>query len=137
MAERPLFSSESVTEGHPDKLADRISDSVLDAILAQDRDARVACETSTTTGLVLVFALLATANSGGYRYGVGDQAFYIPATELRLTPDAFPRDRALIASQARLTIVDEALAARYPFPEHPLNGAWPEIRRADGTVIRP
>ena len=46
---------------------------------------------------MLVFALLATANSGGYRYGVGDQAFYIPATELRLTPDAFPRDRALIA----------------------------------------
>lgn len=62
-------------------------------------------------GLVLVFALLATANSGGYRYGVGDQAFYIPATELRLTPESFPRDRALIESQARLTIVDEALAA--------------------------
>ena len=52
--ERVLFSSESVTEGHPDKMCDQISDSVLDAILAQDPDARVACETAVTTGLVMV-----------------------------------------------------------------------------------
>jgi hypothetical protein len=57
-----------------------------------------------------LFILLATANSGGYRYGVGDQAFYQPATELRLHPELFPRDRSLIESQARLTVVDEALA---------------------------
>ena len=50
-----LFTSESVTEGHPDKLADQISDAVLDAYLAQDPAARVACETSVTTGLVLLF----------------------------------------------------------------------------------
>jgi S-adenosylmethionine synthetase len=50
-----LFTSESVTEGHPDKLADQISDAVLDAYLAQDPLARVACETSVTTGLVLLF----------------------------------------------------------------------------------
>ncbi len=49
-----LFTSESVTEGHPDKLCDQISDGVLDAILAQDPQARVACETATTTGLVIV-----------------------------------------------------------------------------------
>jgi len=49
-----LFSSESVTEGHPDKIADQISDSVLDAVLEQDADARVACEAFLTTGLVLV-----------------------------------------------------------------------------------
>jgi len=49
-----LFSSESVTEGHPDKVADRISDAILDAMLAQDSLARVACETFVTTGLVLV-----------------------------------------------------------------------------------
>jgi len=49
-----LFSSESVTEGHPDKVADRVSDAVLDATLAQDPFARVACETFVTTGLVLV-----------------------------------------------------------------------------------
>jgi len=50
---RKYFTSESVTEGHPDKMCDRISDNVLDAILAQDKNARVACETCTTTGLVL------------------------------------------------------------------------------------
>jgi S-adenosylmethionine synthetase len=54
LAERFLFTSESVTEGHPDKVADQISDAVLDAIIAKDPNARVACETSVTTGLVLV-----------------------------------------------------------------------------------
>jgi S-adenosylmethionine synthetase len=54
MSEAHLFSSESVTEGHPDKLADQISDAVLDAMLAQDPDCRVACETLVTTGLVMV-----------------------------------------------------------------------------------
>ena len=49
-----LFTSESVTGGHPDKLADTISDAILDAFLAQDPDARVACETYVTTGLCLV-----------------------------------------------------------------------------------
>ena len=50
MAEKILISSESVTEGHPDKLADQISDGVLDAILEQDPMARVACETLVSTG---------------------------------------------------------------------------------------
>lgn len=54
MEERKLFTSESVSEGHPDKIADQISDAVLDAILAKDPDARVACETMVTTGLVLI-----------------------------------------------------------------------------------
>ena len=49
-----IFTSESVTEGHPDKICDQISDGVLDAILAKDPQARVACECATTTGLVLV-----------------------------------------------------------------------------------
>ncbi|HOJ21894.1 MAG TPA: S-adenosylmethionine synthetase N-terminal domain-containing protein, partial [Armatimonadota bacterium] len=52
MSNRFLFTSESVTEGHPDKMADQISDAVLDAILAQDPYGRVACETMLTTGLV-------------------------------------------------------------------------------------
>ena len=55
-----LFTSESVTEGHPDKLADQISDGVLDAILEQDSTARVACETFTTTGLILVAGEITT-----------------------------------------------------------------------------
>ncbi|MFL2061973.1 methionine adenosyltransferase [Marinilactibacillus psychrotolerans] len=54
MVERKLFTSESVSEGHPDKIADQISDAVLDAILEKDPDARVACETMVTTGLVLI-----------------------------------------------------------------------------------
>jgi hypothetical protein len=57
-----------------------------------------------------LFAVLATANSGGYRFGVGDQAFYEPATRLARSPELFPHDRELIASQARLTVVDEVLA---------------------------
>ena len=57
---RHFFTSESVTEGHPDKICDRISDSVLDAILAQDPMARVACETATTTGLILVMGEITT-----------------------------------------------------------------------------
>ena len=55
-----LFTSESVTEGHPDKVCDRISDSVLDAILAQDKNARVACETFCTTGVVTVMGEITT-----------------------------------------------------------------------------
>ncbi|HEX7247164.1 MAG TPA: methionine adenosyltransferase, partial [Actinomycetota bacterium] len=54
MSQPSLFSSESVTEGHPDKLADQISDSILDAFLAEDPQSRVACETLVTTGLVFV-----------------------------------------------------------------------------------
>ncbi|MDD2371958.1 MAG: methionine adenosyltransferase [Syntrophomonadaceae bacterium] len=57
---RRLFTSESVTEGHPDKIADQISDSVLDAILGQDPMGRVACETMVTTGLVLVSGEITT-----------------------------------------------------------------------------
>jgi S-adenosylmethionine synthetase len=55
-----LFTSESVTEGHPDKMCDQISDAILDAIIAQDPQARVACETATTTGLVLVLGEIST-----------------------------------------------------------------------------
>jgi S-adenosylmethionine synthetase len=55
-----LFTSESITEGHPDKVADRISDSVLDAIMAQDKKCRVACETLVTTGLALIAGEITT-----------------------------------------------------------------------------
>ena len=59
--QRHLFTSESVTEGHPDKICDQISDSILDAILAKDANARVACETTVTTGLVLVAGEITTS----------------------------------------------------------------------------
>ena len=54
MSRRYLFTSESVTEGHPDKICDQISDAILDEILSKDPNARVACETMVTTGLVVV-----------------------------------------------------------------------------------
>ena len=58
--ERRLFTSESVTEGHPDKMCDAISDAILDALMEQDPMSRVACETATTTGLVLVMGEITT-----------------------------------------------------------------------------
>ncbi len=61
MSDRTLFTSESVTEGHPDKIADQVSDGVLDAILAQDPYARVACETLLTTGLCVVAGEITTS----------------------------------------------------------------------------
>ncbi|WP_099220930.1 methionine adenosyltransferase [Listeria costaricensis] len=60
-ANRHLFTSESVSDGHPDKIADQISDAILDAIIAKDPDARVACETTVTTGLVLVAGEITTS----------------------------------------------------------------------------
>ena len=60
MSQEYLFSSESVSEGHPDKVADQISDSVLDAILAEDRHGRVACETLVSTGLVVISGEITT-----------------------------------------------------------------------------
>ncbi len=54
MADSFVFTSESVSEGHPDKISDQISDAILDAILAEDTSARVACETLVKTGMVLV-----------------------------------------------------------------------------------
>lgn len=61
MTQRRLFTSESVTEGHPDKICDQISDAILDAILTEDPNARVACETTVTTGLVLVAGEITTS----------------------------------------------------------------------------
>ena len=58
--EKFLFTSESVTEGHPDKMCDQISDAILDAIMEKDPNSRVACETATTTGMVVVMGEITT-----------------------------------------------------------------------------
>ena len=58
--EKLLFTSESVTEGHPDKMCDQISDAILDALLEQDPMSRVACETACTTGMVMVMGEITT-----------------------------------------------------------------------------
>src|SRR5512138_2811700 len=67
-----LFTSESVTEGHPDKMCDQISDAILDEILKDDPDARVACETATTTGLVIVLGEISTSTYIDFQQVVRD-----------------------------------------------------------------
>ncbi|HEY7828551.1 MAG TPA: S-adenosylmethionine synthetase N-terminal domain-containing protein, partial [Candidatus Limnocylindrales bacterium] len=67
-----LFTSESVTEGHPDKMCDQISDAILDAIIRADPNARVACETATTTGLVVVFGEITTTTYADFQTIVRD-----------------------------------------------------------------
>src|SRR5947199_10789470 len=62
-AQRHVFTSESVTEGHPDKIADQISDAVLDAIIGKDPTARVACETLVTTGMAGIAGEITTSTS--------------------------------------------------------------------------
>ena len=67
-----LFTSESVTEGHPDKLCDQVSDAILDAIIREDPQARVACETATTTGLVVVLGEITTKTYVDFQHVVRD-----------------------------------------------------------------
>ena len=122
---RHLFTSESVTEGHPDKICDQISDGVLDSILAKDPMARVACETAVTTGLVLVMGEISTncyvdiqkiarqtIKDIGYdraKYGFdGDTCAVLTALDEQSPDIAMGVDRALEAKEGSLT--DEQLA---------------------------
>ncbi len=87
-ARRYLFSSESVTEGHPDKIADQISDAVLDAVLAQDSFGRVACETLVSTGLTLVAGEITTKASIDYNHIARETIRHIGYTDPRFGLDA-------------------------------------------------
>src|SRR5205814_285600 len=91
---RHLFTSESVTEGHPDKIADQVSDSILDAILAQDPMSRVACETLTTTGLVLVAGEITTTAKIDYQDVVRKTV-----AEIGYTRGKFGFDAVVVSSQ--------------------------------------
>jgi S-adenosylmethionine synthetase len=88
MLHRHLFTSESVTEGHPDKVADQISDAVLDAMLAQDANSRVACETMVTTGLATIFGEVTTSAWVDLRKLVRDTIKEIGYTEAGIGFDA-------------------------------------------------
>lgn len=120
---RYLFTSESVTEGHPDKIADQISDSVLDAILAQDPVARVACETLCTTGLVHVVGEISTkcyvdipkivretVKEIGYtraKYGFDGETCGVMTSIDEQSPDiAMGVDKALEAKQGEMDQID-------------------------------
>ncbi len=81
MKYKKLFTSESVTSGHPDKIADQISDTILDAILSQDPNARVACETFVTTGLVVVGGEISTTANINYQELIRQQIKKIGYTD--------------------------------------------------------
>ena len=125
MSRKRLFTSESVTEGHPDKICDQISDSILDAIFTQDPNARVACETSVTTGLVLIAGEITTncyvdiqgivrqtVKEIGYtraKYGFdGDTCGVLVAIDKQSDDIAMGVDRALESKDG--TMVDEVEA---------------------------
>jgi S-adenosylmethionine synthetase len=82
-AEQYLFTSESVTEGHPDKMCDQISDAILDAIVRDDPDARVACEAATTTGTVMVLGEVTTSTYVEFQQVVRDTVREIGYTDAR------------------------------------------------------
>ena len=124
--ERLLFTSESVTEGHPDKMCDQISDAILDALLEQDPMSRVACETATTTGLVMVMGEITTkgyvdiqkvvrntVREIGYdraKYGFDcDTCGVIVALDEQSADIALGVDKALEAKENKMT--DEELEA--------------------------
>ena len=83
-----IFTSESVTEGHPDKIADQISDAILDAMIEQDPDSRVACETLITTGLVVISAEITTKSQVDIRQVVRDTIREIGYTDSAMGFDA-------------------------------------------------
>ena len=124
--DKRLFTSESVTEGHPDKMCDAISDAILDALLAQDPMSRVACETATTTGMVLVMGEITTkayvdiqkivrdtVREIGYtrgKYGFdADTCGVITAIDEQSTDIAMGVDKALEAKENQLN--DEQIDA--------------------------
>ncbi len=127
--ERLLFTSESVTEGHPDKMCDAISDAVLDALVAQDPMSRVACETCTTTGVVMVMGEITskanidipslvreTVREIGYtkaEYGFDADTCAVMVTLDKQSPDiAMGVDKALEAKENKMSEADiEAIGA--------------------------
>lgn len=128
MSRKRLFTSESVTEGHPDKICDQISDAILDAIFEQDPNARVACETSVTTGLVLIAGEIttncyvdiqgvvrSTIKEIGYtraKYGFdGDTCGVLVAIDKQSDDIAIGVDHALESKEGKMVDAVEAIGA--------------------------
>ncbi len=121
-----LFTSESVTEGHPDKMCDQISDAILDAILAEDPVARVACETATTTGLVAVLGEISTATYVDFQAVVRDTVRDIGYTRAEYGFDYLTCGTLVSVKEQSSDIaqgVDEALEVRADAASHEELGA--------------
>jgi S-adenosylmethionine synthetase len=102
-AQNYLFTSESVTEGHPDKMCDQISDAILDAIVREDPHARVACETATTTGLVMVLGEITTETYVDFQAVVRDTVKDIGYTRAEYGFDYRPAARWCPSRSSRRT----------------------------------
>ncbi|CAN5500490.1 methionine adenosyltransferase [soil metagenome] len=111
-----LFTSESVTEGHPDKLCDQISDAVLDAIIGDDPDARVACETATTTGLVFVMGEITTSTYADIPSIVRDVIRDVGYTDARFGFD-WKTCGVLTSIKEQSTEIDAAVGQAYEIRE--------------------
>jgi S-adenosylmethionine synthetase len=113
--ERHLFTSESVTEGHPDKMCDQISDAILDALLEQDPMSRVACETCTTTGLVMIMGEISTRAKVDYQSIVRKTVREIGYNRAKFGFDADTCGVLVVLDEQSADIamgVDQALEAR-------------------------
>jgi S-adenosylmethionine synthetase len=125
-ADQYVFTSESVTEGHPDKMCDQISDAILDAILTDDPDARVACETATTTGLVLVLGEISTSTYTDFQEVVRDTVRDIGYTRADYGFDYLTCGTLVSVKEQSADIalgVDEALEVRDDAAPHDELGA--------------
>jgi S-adenosylmethionine synthetase len=122
-AEQYVFTSESVTEGHPDKMCDQISDAILDAIIAEDDSARVACETATTTGLVIVLGEISTSTYIDFQSVVRDTVRDIGYTKAEYGFDYQTCGTMVSVVEQSPDIamgVDEALEVRQDAADHEL-----------------
>lgn len=132
--QRYFFTSESVTEGHPDKLADQISDGVVDAILAQDPLARVACETSVNTGLVLLTGEVSTKATVNFSQVVRDTITKVGYTKSEYGIEAAAAAVLVSLDQQSPDIaqgVNRALEARYGSS----NERWDAIGAGDQGIV--
>jgi len=121
-----LFTSESVSEGHPDKMCDQISDAILDAIIAEDDAARVACETATTTGLVMVLGEISTSTYVDFQAIVRDTVREIGYTHSEYGFDYLTCGTLVSVKEQSSDIalgVDEALEVRADAAPHQELGA--------------
>ena len=124
-----LFTSESVTEGHPDKMCDQISDAILDAILKDDPEARVACEAATTTGVVVVLGEITTSTYVEFQSVVRDTIRDIGYTDARYGFDYRTCGTLVSVHEQSPDIargVDDALETRGRVP-----AGWEQAMRSD------